>query len=238
VERELLPICIIVLMFAIAIYAEPLVITNYQGAVPVQWNEYGQATGWAGKAVALYLVPVLTAIFYAAFMLLPHMGVYRKEAEHFARQFWGFKVIFVFVMAVIYVATLLPCLGLRESIDPLYVIVPAIALIFFYVGYMLNFTHNGAVAGIKESRAAASERVWEKTNHFGGKLFWLCGALTLVALVAPSDVRLWMVVAPLVLAAIIAYLYSLYEYKKLRGELGALSGRKKGKRRKKRKAGN
>ena len=232
-ERELLPICIIVLMFAIAIYAEPLVLTNYQGEVPVQWNAYGQATGWAGKAAALYLVPVLTAIFYAAFMLLPHIGVYRKEAEHFARQFWGFKVIFVFVMAVIYVAMLLPYLGLRGGIDPLYIIVPAIALIFFYVGYMLNFTHSGSAAGIDESRAAASERVWWKTNHFGGRLFWLCGALNLLALVAPADSRLWFLLLPLIFCALAIFAYSLHEYRKACRSGAKAAPARKRKRRKK-----
>lgn len=233
-ERELLPICVIVLMFAIAAYAGPLVVTNYQGEVPVQWNEHGQATGWSSKALALYLVPSLAAIFYAAFMLLPHLGVYQKEAEHFARQFWGFKVIFVFVMAVIYVAMLLPSFGLRGSTDPLYVIVPAIALIFFYVGYMLNFTHSGAAAGINESRAAASERAWGKTNHFGGKLFWLCGALTLLALVAPADSRLWFLLLPLIFCALAIFAYSLHEYGKACRSGAKGEPAKKGKPRKKR----
>jgi len=231
VLRELLPISIIVLMFAIAIYAGPLVLTNGQGEVPVRWSEYGQATIWASPATVLYLVPILAAIFYFAFMLLPHIGVHRKGVEHFASQFWGFKVIFVFVMAVIYIATLLPSLGIWGSIDPLYIIVPAIALIFFYVGYMLN---HGTAAGINESRSAASERVWANTNKFGGRLFWLCGVLVLASLVAPADSRLWFLLLPLIFCALAVFAYSIFEYKKAcRAQRPAKKGKARKKRRKK-----
>jgi|GEM_PF-1067487 len=214
VSRELLPISIIILMFAIGFFAGPLVKTNYDGQVPAQWGENGMVSGWESKAVSLYLVPVLAAIFYAAFMSLPHLGIYKRDAEHFASQFQGFKVIFVFVMAVIYVATLIPALGIWGSFDPLYIMVPAIALIFFYVGYMLNFGHPAAQSSSDRSRLEASERTWENANRFGSMLFWLCAALILAALVAPADARLWLLLLPLILCALAVFSYSLHEYRK------------------------
>jgi len=200
-------------MFAIAFYAGPLVQVNGQGLVPSQWGANGAVSGWASKATTLYLVPIVAAIFYLAFMLLPSLGIYRREAEHFAGQFHGFKVIFVFVMGVIYVAMLLPALGIGGGIDPMYVVVPAISLIFFYVGYMLNFTH-GAIAGISEGKGMASEKLWASTNRFGSRLFWLCGALILASLVAPADARIWWLLLPLIFCALALFAYSVLEYKK------------------------
>jgi uncharacterized membrane protein len=210
-RRELLPVSIIVLMFAIALYAGPLVLQNWRGEVPLQWGADGEVTGWGSTINALYILPALTAIFYLAFMILPHLGIYKKEVEHFAAQFHGFKVIFVFVMGVIYIATLIPALGIWGSFEPLYIIVPAIALIFFYVGHMLSFTHSQREAA---GSLPASERVWKNTNRFGSNLFWFCGALILVSLVAPADSRLWFLLLPLIFCAFAVFAYSLYEYKK------------------------
>jgi uncharacterized membrane protein len=210
VKREILPISIIALMFAIAMFADAYVKVNWKGDVPMQWGQYGEVTGWTGKIAALYLIPVLTAIFYLAFMLLPHLGVYRKEATHFANAFYGFKVIFVFVMGVIYVATIIPALGIWGSIDPMHIIVPAIALVFFYVGHMLSYSQSPH----REKEEMANELHFKKTNMFGSNLFWLCGALILVSLVAPADARLKLMLIPLMLAAIAVFFYSLLEYRK------------------------
>ena len=215
-NREILPISIILLMFAIGFFADPLVHTNAQGDIVGHWGADGRADGWISKPLGLYLVPLLAAIFYVSFLLIPKIEVYKKNIEHFADQFWGFKVIFVFVMAIIYIATLMPGLGMMGSFDPLYIIVPAISLIFFYVGHMLSFTRRNYFIGIRTPWTLADERVWERTNSLGGKLFWICGALTLVTLVAPADIRLWIFLLPVIFTVMCVYLYSLYEYRKTR----------------------
>jgi len=214
VSRELLPISIIVLMFAIGFFAGPLVRTNAQGEMVSHWAADGRADGWMDKTIGLYLVPSLAAFFYAIFLAIPCIFAHHKNVEHFPDQFWGFKVIFVFMMAAIYVATLAPALGVWGNFDPLYIVVPAIALLFFYVGHMLSFTRRNYFIGIRTPWALADERVWEKTNHLGGKLFWICGALALISLVSPIDMRLWIVLLPVIFTVVCVYIYSLYLYKK------------------------
>ena len=213
-NREFLPIAIIALIFAIAIYAEPLVRTNINGDMLGHWGADGKVDGMISKTVGIYLIPVLTVILYLGLLVIPKIEVYQKNLEDFAAQFWGFKVMLVFVMGVIYVATLLPNLGFWKSTDPLIIIVPAIAMLFFYVGYMLNFTKRNYFIGVRTPWTLADEKIWEKTNKLAGKLFWVCGALTLVSLVTPSDVRVWMILLPLLLLTIGVSLYSLWEYRK------------------------
>jgi uncharacterized membrane protein len=230
VNREILPISIIVLMFAIGYFADPLVHTNAQGEIVSHWGADGRADGWMSKTLGLYLVPLLSAIFYFSFLVIPKIEVYPKNIEHFSDQFWGFKVIFVFVMAAIYIATLMPSLGIWGNFDPLYIVVPAIALIFFYVGHMLSFTRRNYFIGIRTPWTLSDERVWEKTNRLGSKLFWACGALTLISLVSPIDVRLWFVLLPLILSVICVYIYSLVEYRKTRRSQESAGRKKKAKR--------
>ena len=200
-------------MFAIGFFADPLVHTNASGQIVSHWGADGRADGWIDKSLGLYLIPYLTTVFYLIFLVIPIIEVYKKNVEHFADQFWGFKVIFVFMMAAIYVATLAPSLGLWGRFDPLYIIVPAIALLFFYVGHMLSFTRRNYFIGIRTPWTLADERVWEKTNHLGGKLFWVCGALALISLVSPIDMRLWIVLLPVIFTVLCVYVYSLYLYK-------------------------
>jgi uncharacterized membrane protein len=233
VKREILPLSIILLMFAIGMYSGPLVKVNALGQVPSQWGSAGQVVSWESKETALYLIPILAAIFYISFIIVPRIGICRDGAEQFASQFHGFKVIFVFVMGVIYVATLLPALGIWGSFDLIYVLVPAIALIFFYIGHMLNIRHDGSIVGISESTKAASEEVWRSTNRFGGRLFWFCGALILVSLIAPADARLWFLVVPLIFCAFAVFAYSVWEYRKAKRMQARGKGAGKGKKRRK-----
>ncbi len=227
-HREILPVAIILLMFAIAFYADPLVKTNEVGQVIGHWGLNVKPDGMVSKAVGIYLVPLLTLVIYVGLLLIPRIEVYTKNLEEFADQFWGFKVVLVFVMGVIYVATLLPNLGYGQQVDPVVIIVPAIAMLFFYVGYMLNFTKRNYFIGVRTPWTLADEKIWDKTNKLAGKLFWICGALALVSLVASSDLRLWIILLPVLLVTIGVSLYSLLEYRKTRRE-----GAKPAKRRRK-----
>jgi uncharacterized membrane protein len=214
VYREILPVSIIALIFALAVYAEPMVKTNENGDMVGHWGANGKVNGYVSKAVGVYLIPIVTLIIYLGLLVIPKIEVYKQNLEDFADQFWGFKVVLVFVMGVIYVATLLPNLGYWKSTDPTIIIVPAISMLFFYVGHMLNFTKRNYFIGVRTPWTLADEKVWEKTNKLAGKLFWICGVLALVSLVSPSDMLLWLVLLPIVLIAIFASLYSLWEYKK------------------------
>lgn len=230
--REILPALIIVLMFAIGYYAEPRVLANANGEIATHWGLNGKADGWMNKTVGVYLVPVLALILYIVLLVIPKIEIYQKNLEDFSQQYWGFKVILVFVMGVIYVTTLLPSLGYwgtDDSSPVMLVIVSAVALLFFYVGYMLNFTKRNYFIGIRTPWTLADEKIWEKTNHLASKLFWICGVLTLVSLVTPSDLRVWMILLPVVLAAIGASFYSLYEYRKTQKAHSKIKEGRKGK---------
>lgn len=231
VYRESLPLSMIVLMFAIAIYAGPMVETNAKGEIISHWDFSGNANGYMEKTAALFILPIITLFIYLAFLLIPKIDVYAKNIEHFAQQFWGFRVIFVFVMLAIYIASILPNLGYWNTFDPLIIIIPAIALLFFYVGYMLNFTKRNFFIGVRTPWTISDERVWEKTNRLAGKLFWICGALTFVALLAPSDARLWLVLVPAILVAIGVSVYSYFEYRKVRDRPRAAEKKKAKKKR-------
>ena len=213
-KEEIFPMLIIALMFAIGFYAYPLMQTNAADQVITHWGINGEANGWMDRSVGVFLLPILTLVIYLGLLAIPFLEVYQKNLEDFQQQFWGFKVILVFVMGAIYIATLLPNLGFWKTFDPLLIVIPAIALLFFYVGYMLNFTKRNFFIGVRTPWTLTDEKVWEKTNRLAGQLFWICGALTLVSLAVTGDARLWAIIVPVILTVVVVSLYSLIEYKK------------------------
>jgi len=227
VKREILPLLIIALMFAIALYTEPYIITNEKGEVMGFGGFSIQSGGWMPKSAGLYLIPVLTCIIYLGLSLIPKIEVYHKNLEDFSDQFWGFKVVLVFAMCVIYIATLLPNLGFWGVIDPMLIVIPAVSMLFFYVGYMLNFTKRNYFIGIGTPWTLADEKVWKKTNHLGSRLFWLLGVVALALLVAPINSALWIIIALLGIVLAALYVYSLLEYFKIRKIHDARRKRKK-----------
>jgi uncharacterized membrane protein len=225
-QKELLPFGIIALMFLLAAYCGPLLKTDGDGNVAVHWGIDGKADAWANREVGLFGWPILALIIYVALTVIPKLDVYSKNIEGFAMQYWGFRVVLVFVMCVMYAATLISNLGYWERFDIMIVVVPSIALLFFYVGYMLNYTKRNYFIGVRTPWTLASEKVWEKTNRLAGSLFWICAALTIISLVAPSDIRLWVIVVPAILVAIVASAYSYLEYRKTK-KAQSRKGRKK-----------
>ncbi|MCX6772537.1 MAG: SdpI family protein [Candidatus Micrarchaeota archaeon] len=233
-KQEIFPIMIIVLMFAIGFYAYPLVQADEKGMIISHWGIDGQPNGWMEKGVGVFLVPILALIIYLGLLVIPHIEVYQENLEEFSQQFWGFKVILVFVMGVIYLATLIPNLGYWKGFDPVIIVIPAVSMLFFYVGYMLNFTKRNYFIGVRTPWTLADEKVWEKTNRLVGQMFWICGALTLISLATTGDARLAIIIVPLMLTALVSVVYSFYEYKKTKKVHAAnvLAREKKNKKRK------
>lgn len=208
-NREILPMLVIVIMFALAYYADCRVLANNKGEIIGHWNLSGKPDGWISKSIGLYLLPFLTLVLFLVFLAMPCLELHKKNLEHFSDQFYGFKVVFVFSMAAIYVATVIPNMGYWNEFDPLVIIIPAVSLLFFYVGYMLNFTRQAHAPAL-----AFEEGAWGKSNKIASELFWAAGILTFVALFSPTDYRLWFIMVPLIIVLVAVYLYSIMEYNK------------------------
>ncbi|MEM4554585.1 MAG: SdpI family protein [Candidatus Anstonellaceae archaeon] len=213
-HREILPLLMIALMFAISVYAEPLLKANEKEEIPIHFISGKDSVLWVPRTSAAYLLPIVTLIIYIGLSVIPKIEVYKENLEEFKQQFLGFKILLVFVMCAIHVAALLPSLGYWKNVDLVLIVVISVAILFFYVGYMLNFTKRNYFIGVRTPWTLADERIWEKTNRLAAKLFWICGVLALVGLVVQGDARLWLLIFPAIVTAIIASAYSLYQYLK------------------------
>ena len=99
---------------------------------------------------------------------------------------------------------------------------------------MLNFARRRHPDRSEELREHEDEKAWEKTSGLAGKLFWICGSLALVSLVSPSDLKLWIILLPVVLSAICVSAYAYLEYRKVKAEQAKKRNKGKGARKSRR----
>ncbi|MBT3405659.1 SdpI family protein [Candidatus Woesearchaeota archaeon] len=204
--KEVIPIVIIVAMFIGAIFLTPVL----ENEVPTHWNSQGEVDAYGSKYIALYLFPVITLIIYAIFWFIPRIAIYKKNIRMFQEHFVDFQVLFIVFLAFMYAVTLLPNFGVHININ--YVLIPALSVLFFYLGGFLRLCKRNYFIGIRTPWTLSSDYVWTKTHKLGGLLMRAYSLFILLTLLFPKYFVLLFVV-PLIAIVIATMVYSYYVYK-------------------------
>jgi uncharacterized membrane protein len=174
------------------------------------WNEAGQANGYSSKIVGVIMMPLLTAGIYGFFLLIPKIEVFKENIKAFIGYYDNIKLLMVLFMAGIYAATLLQNAGYSFNIT--FVIIPAVAVLFYYIGQVMPHMKRNFFVGIRTPWTLANEKVWNATHLMGGKTFRLNAIVLLLAVAAPGYA------APVILVSVLAnalfltiYSYWLYQ---------------------------
>ena len=92
-------------------------------------------------------------------------------------------------------------------------IMPAIGILFYGIGVVLETTKRNWFIGIRTPWTLSSDAVWEKTHKLGSKLFKAIAIIAFLSLFFPGQLLL-LVVGPALLVALYLVVYSYIEYKK------------------------
>lgn len=206
-KKELIPFILIIILFIASYYLYP----KMPERMPTHWNFQGEVNGYGSRFTALFLMPIILTAIYLLFLLLPKIEVYQENFEKFKNYFYGFKIAFMLFFITIYIAILLPNFGINVNMG--YVMIPTLAVLFFYIGYMLKFTKRNYFVGIRTPWALANEKVWDKTHQLGSRLFMLFSLIMPFALFFTKMV-LWFIFIPLIALVLFLFVYSYLEYKK------------------------
>jgi uncharacterized membrane protein len=206
-KKELPLIILIIAVFITSIYLYP----KMPDQMPTHWNAKGEVDDYGSRFMGLFLMPIFLAGIYLLFQFLPKIMVYQKNFEQFKDHFYGFKVLLVLFFVTIYTATLLP--NFNIDINMGYVMIPAISVLFFYIGIMLKHTKRNYFIGIRTPWTLADEGVWDKTHQLGSKLFKIM-ALIMVSSIFFIDQMMWFILVPVISLVLYLFLYSFLEYRK------------------------
>ena len=95
------------------------------------------------------------------------------------------------------------------------VIAPVFGLLFYGLGKLLSRAKMNWFVGIRTPWTMSSEEVWNSTHRLGGKLFKLCGVITLTGLLFGGWVTFVLAMGSVLVSTFYLFIYSYVEYQKI-----------------------
>ncbi|MBN2121537.1 SdpI family protein [Candidatus Micrarchaeota archaeon] len=181
--------------------------------VASHWNEAGEVNGYMDRGMGAFLMPVIAVGLAGLFYLLPRIDPLKRNIMQFSQYYEGFILFFVLFLVYMHFLTLAWNLG--YSFDMGRMMVPAIGLLFIYVGILCGASRQNWFIGVKTPWTLSSERVWEKTHSLAKKVYILCGLLWIaIGLLRPDSMLLLLGIV--IVASLGLFVYSYFVYRKER----------------------
>jgi uncharacterized membrane protein len=208
-KTEIFVSIIVLISFVIGIYlyaVMPAIIASH-------WNAQGQVNGYLSKFWGLFLMPIISFALFLFFIAIPKIDPLKQNIAKFRKYFDRFVILIVLFLFYVYLLTIFWNLGF--SFNLIRALVPAFAILIYYVGVLLENTKRNWFIGIRTPWTMSSDKVWEKTHRLGGKLFKIVACVSLFGIVFASF-AFYLILLLLFGVVIYVVTYSYFEYKKLR----------------------
>ena len=179
-------------------------------AIPVHWGINGKADGTATPWIVVFLLPLLLLALHWLCVWItfrdPKSAKQNPKAMNLA--FWMVPLCSLFSCGIIFAA------GLGTDFNLFRLVLLFIAIIFLVVGnYMPKVTRNSYL-GIKVPWTLYNEENWNATHRFCGKVWVLCGLVTLAGVFLPETFIIPLLLIPLIALVLSCTLYSYLYYRK------------------------
>ena len=176
------------------------------------WNAQGEVDGYISRFWGLFLMPIISSVLLAMFMIIPMIDPLKSNIKKFRNYFDTFVVMNILFLFYIQLLTLFWNLGV--GFDMVQLIMPPIGLVFYYAGVLAENSKRNWFIGIRTPWTMSDERVWNKANKRGGKIFKVSGIIAIFSMLVP-DYGLMLVIVPIMLGSIYVIAYSYFEYMRL-----------------------
>lgn len=202
---RILPLILIILGFATSLYAGPYL----SDRVAIHWNTEGKVDGYAPKQWGMWGAIGLMVLVYLALKFIPRLDPHKERYLEFQVWYDGFIACMVGFLLYLHLVTILFNLG--EEINVAVAILPALALLFGYIGILLPRAKQNWFIGIRTPWTLSNEKVWDETHIFSGKIFLLGGAIILLSTISERYAFLIMLITVITITfTSIAYSYLSY----------------------------
>jgi uncharacterized membrane protein len=202
---QILIIGLILVSFLIGAYLYPYMPEKMAS----HWDANGSVDGYLPMLWGLFLLPVISAVLFLAFMLIPKIDPLKGNIEKFRGHFDVFILLLFVFLFYVHMLTMLWNLSYRFNFIQL--LAPAFGLIIYYAGIMMENAKQNWFIGVRTPWTLSSEVVWDKTNKLAGKLFKVAGVLAAMGLIFPKY-AIFLILVPVILAAVYPIIYSYQKY--------------------------
>jgi len=207
-KTEMLMLALIALSFAVAIYSYP----QMPEKVASHWNAAGEVDGYMGRFWGVFLMPIIAAIMFPLYLVIPRIDPLKKNIEKFRGHYeWLILTVIAFLF-YLYLLTTSWNFGMR--FDMTRALIPAFAALFYYCGVVVEKAKRNWFIGIRTPWTLSSDVVWEKTHKLGGKMFKVAAVVSLLGLLS-KDYAIWVMVGPVLAFSLYLLVYSYVEWRKI-----------------------
>ncbi len=177
-------------------------------SLPIHWDIHGNPNAYASKSFALFFLPSLSFIILLILWWLPNLDPLKKNIMQFKEYYYYFIFSFIIFLAFVYAITLMEAFGFST----IKLIILGVAFLFMVIALLLGHSKQNWFIGIRTPWTMSDERVWEKTNLLGSKLFKVLAVVLLVTLFLPAIVfLLTMVIVIAVSVFLVVYSYWIFK---------------------------
>lgn len=206
-KTELAILAIVLISFIVAGYFY----VQMPEMIASHWNAAGRADDYIPKFWGLFLAPVLSIIFLILFILIPKIDPLKENIAKFRKYYNGLVLMLVAFMLYLELLVIIWNHGIRFNM--MHAMVPAMAVLFYYVGVLVENAKRNWFVGIRTPWTLSSEKVWDKTHKKGGRLLKVSAVIAALGLFFGSYAILFVLV-PIILVMIYLVVYSYFEYQK------------------------
>lgn len=199
---------IIAISFAAAFYFYP----QMPEQMASHWNTQGQVDDYLPKFWGLFLMPLISLGLFLLFLLIPKIDPLKKNIAKFRQYFDWFIALIIIFLFYIYALSLVWNLGYRFQMGKM--MIPALSLLFFYIGILLKKAERNWFIGIRTPWTLSSDLVWQKTHELGSKLFKISAVIALLGIFF-NQYAIWFVLIPILSSALYLIIHSYFVHKKV-----------------------
>jgi uncharacterized membrane protein len=189
---------------------------SYYPSMPEQmashWNAQGMVDGYTSKFLGLFLFPFIATGLTLLFIAIPLIDPLKANISKFRKYYDWFVVLFLLFFQYLYVLTIL--WNKNVSFDLMRALLPAVGILFFYIGIMLQNARRNYMVGIRTPWTLASDEVWNRTHYLGSRLFMAAGILAALGTIWPKY-GIFFILVPILLVTAVTVVYSYVIYRKV-----------------------
>jgi uncharacterized membrane protein len=204
---------IVLLMIATATLAGLLLWNRLPDQMASHWNINDQIDGYMPKFWGVFLLPLITLGMLVLFLVIPAIDPLKANIAQFRSAFNLFIVLIVAFMVYLYGLTLTWSLG-YTNFRMSGAMLPAIGLLFIFIGFMLRQAKRNFFIGIRTPWTLASDTVWDETHRVGAVLFIISGVVAFIGGFFGGFAALCFLLVPTMGSTIFLLIYSYILYQR------------------------
>lgn len=201
-----------VLIVATALIASATAYPELPERMATHWNFRGEVDGWSSRSWGAWMIPVIIVFIWGLMRWIPTIDPLRDNYVKFAAAFETVMISVMLFMLLVHAMIIGGALGYPIAVGR--VMPVAVGLLFVVIGNLLPRARPNWFFGIRTPWTLSSDRVWERSHRFGGRLFVVGGLLVAMSGLVDSRWSFAILTAVVVVCALASVGYSYLEWKK------------------------